>query len=473
MERKKKIQGLRYVLSDFISSAIAWFCFYSFRKLYLEPHKFGHELPFELDANLFGGVILIPAAWILLYYIVGYYNEVYRKSRLHELGDTLQMSLFGCIAIFFILVLDDAILSYKDYYTSFFVLYGLQFCLNYIPRCIITNRTVSLIRNRRIGFNTILVGSNERAKRLYNEIENQPKSIGNKFVGFVNVYEKDNFLLSEYLSCLGRYENLIEIIKEKKIEEVIIAIETSEQDEINKIISLLEKTNVKIKVIPKLYDILTGSVKMSTFYGVPLIEITHDLMPAWQINLKRIIDVVLSIVALIVLIPVYIIVIIAVKTTSKGSIFYSHERIGRFGKPFHIYKFRSMYVGSEKNGPALSSKNDSRITPFGKFMRKTRIDELPQFYNVLKGDMALVGPRPERQFFIDQIVEKAPYYLHLQKVRPGITSWGQVKYGYAENVDEMVERLSYDIIYIENMSLYADLKIMIYTIKTVFQGSGK
>ena len=158
--------------------------------------------------------------------------------------------------------------------------------------------------------------------------------------------------------------------------------------------------------------------------------------------------------------------------SSKGPVFYSHERIGKYGKPFTIFKFRSMYLESEKNGPALSSKYDTRITKFGRFMRKSRLDELPQFYNVLIGDMSLVGPRPERQFFIDQIVKQAPHFTHLHKVRPGITSWGQVKFGYAENVEEMIQRLKYDIIYIENMSLYVDIKILIYTIKIIFKGQG-
>jgi len=212
---------------------------------------------------------------------------------------------------------------------------------------------------------------------------------------------------------------------------------------------------------------------MSTIYGAPLIEISHDIMPAWQQSMKRLIDIVASGIVMILLFPVYVFFFFFVKLSSKGPIFYSQERIGMYGKPFQIYKFRSMYTDAEKKGPQLSSKNDSRITPFGLFMRRSRLDEVPQFYNVLRGDMSLVGPRPERQHFIDLIVQQAPHYYHLHKVRPGITSWGQVKYGYAENVEEMIARLKYDLIYIENMSLYVDFKIMIYTIKTVLKGLGK
>lgn len=222
-----------------------------------------------------------------------------------------------------------------------------------------------------------------------------------------------------------------------------------------------------------MYDILTGMVKMSSIIGTPLIQISHDLMPAWEENMKRIIDILTALFALIILSPLYLFLTLGVKFSSRGPVLYSHERIGRYGKPFTIYKFRSMVNDAESNGPALSSHNDGRITSFGLFMRKMRLDELPQFYNVLIGDMSLVGPRPERQYFIDQIIKKAPHFNHLQKVRPGITSWGQVKFGYASNVEEMIERLKYDILYIENMSLLVDLKILIYTIKTVLNASGK
>jgi lipopolysaccharide/colanic/teichoic acid biosynthesis glycosyltransferase len=195
-------------------------------------------------------------------------------------------------------------------------------------------------------------------------------------------------------------------------------------------------------------------------------------MPVWQVHTKRLIDIVGSTIAIIILSPIYLIISIGVKLSSPGPIIYSHQRIGRNAKPFTIYKFRSMVKNAETNGPELSSKSDCRVTSFGRFLRKTRLDEIPQFFNVIKGDMSLVGPRPERKYYIDKITAKAPHYAHLLRVRPGITSWGQVKYGYAENVEQMIERLKYDIIYIENMSLYIDFKIMIYTIKIIFQGKG-
>ncbi|NOZ45450.1 MAG: sugar transferase [Chlorobi bacterium] len=470
---KTKQQTILYLVFDFLSSAIAWTLFFIFRKYYFEINKLGLQLSVIIDDKYFFGLAIIPVCWLLLYYITGQYKDVFRKSRLKEFGQTLLITIIGVLFIFFVLILDDTILNYKNYYTSFIVLLGLHFTLTYIPRFIITSRTIHKLRNRIIGFNTLIIGGNDKAIHIYNAFNNKPKSAGNIFCGFINVNGDSDFPLAKHIPHLGNVASLKSVIQEKKISEVIIAIESSEKNELEKIIGLLEETNVVIKAIPDLYDILTGTVKMSSIYGAPLIQISHQLMLAWQENLKRLIDVITSVIILTLFSPVYLILAIGVKLSSKGPVFYKHERIGRYGKPFIIYKFRSMIDGAEQNGPELSSKTDSRITKFGKFLRKMRLDELPQFYNVLIGDMSLVGPRPERKYYIDQIVKKAPHYIHLLKVRPGITSWGQVKFGYAENVDEMIERLNFDIIYIENMSLYVDFKILIYTVKTVLEASGK
>ncbi|MBN2668496.1 MAG: sugar transferase [Bacteroidales bacterium] len=469
----KKLQTLRYISFDILSAAIVWVLFYAYRKKYIEAIKFNVEFKLEINETFIKGIILIPLFWLIIYYLAGYYRGVYKRSRLKELFSTVSASIIGVTILFFILILDDEVISYKSYYNSYFTLLVLHFVLTYIPRLILTTRTNHRIQNKKIGFETLIIGSNKKALQLYETLLKQKKSAGNIFVGFVSVQDRERYLLKKHLELVGNLHNLKNVITKFNIQEVIIALEDSEHDKIGVIMNKLEGTDVSIKIIPSMYDILMGTARMSSLFGEPLIQLSHDLMPLWEANVKRAFDVIVSVIAIILLSPLYIFLILGVRSSSKGPIFYAQERIGRFGKPFMIYKFRSMYVGSEKDGPALSKKNDNRITKFGLFMRKSRLDELPQFYNVLIGDMSLVGPRPERQFFIDQIVEQAPQFVHLHKVRPGITSWGQVKFGYAENVDEMIERLKYDIVYIENMSLYTDLKILIYTVKIILKLEGK
>ena len=469
----KRRQIIIYIITDLLTAMIAWAAFYIYRKSVIESEALGYKVNFVPDSKFYLGITLLPLCWIVIYALAGTYNDIYRKSRLKELAQTFYFSAFGVLIIFFTLLLDDVIGSYRTYYHTITYLFLLQFSLTATFRFIISTNVSRKIKKRIIGFPTLLIGSNQKALQLFNELEGEKVSQGYFFKGFIHVDQNNNKLMGPLPTHLGGLENLKQIIRNFQIEEVIIAIESSEHENIGIIINELEDTDVIIKIIPDMYDILSGTVKMTSIFGSPLIIINPMLMPVWQQSMKRILDIVVSLFFLVLLSPAYIICAFIIKTTSKGPVFFTQERIGLHGNPFYIYKFRSMSVGAENGTPMLSSQNDSRVTPFGRFMRKIRLDEIPQFYNVLMGDMSLVGPRPERQYFIDQIMLAAPHYRHLHKVRPGITSWGQVKYGYAENVDQMIQRLKYDVIYIENMSLALDIKILFYTVKTILQRSGK
>ncbi len=469
----KKLQVARYLVFDVVAAIISWTLFYIYRKVYIEPIKFGYEIPVEFDRNFYLALLFIPAFWITIYYITGQYTNIYRKSRLLELWKTFTSSIAGVTVIFFLLLLNDWIPDYRKYYNLYFTLFGLHFGFTYLFRLILTTRTIHRIHRRVIGFNTLIIGANERAVRLVEDMMTQTRPAGNKIIGFLTVDQRDSYPLEKYAPNLGSYKNLQKVINDHQVEEIIIAIESSEHNLLSEILTLLENRTHTVWGIPDLFDILSNTAKTNTIFGSPLLKISNGLMPAWQENVKRLLDVVASIVAIIIFSPVFLALAIGIKMGSKGPVLYKQERIGKFGKPFQIYKLRTMVNDAEVNGPLLSSSNDGRITPIGQFMRRTHLDEIPQFFNVIKGEMALVGPRPERKYYIDQIARKAPYVTHLQKLRPGITSWGQVKYGYASTVDEMVERLQYDMVYLKNISLYVDFKILIYTIMECFRGRGK
>lgn len=473
MEKK---QRTKYIIADTLSAMLAWGLLFLFRKVALEHTGFSDVADVFNDSNFWLGLILVPAGWLSLYTIQGAYRNVLRRARLTELLDTLLASLIGVVAIFFLLLVDDHISTYRNYYATFLFLFGIHFTLTYIPRLIITSHTVRAVHSRQLGFPTVMIGSGPRALQTYNDLENQETYSGNLFIGYIDLPSSSQqpSPLTSIMPPLGTLDDLRRLAKEQPIEEAIVALEPDQKDRLQEILLAINSCgDIIIKITPDARDISVGAIHQHSIFHAPFIVINNRLMPEWQYSLKRIFDIIISLVAMIILSPVYLVTAIIVKATSPGPVFYAQERIGYLGRPFKMHKFRSMYVDAEQAGPALSKDNDPRITPFGRFMRKVRLDEIPQFYNVLRGTMSLVGPRPERQFYIDQIVKRAPEYLLLQRIKPGITSWGQVRYGYASNVDEMVERLRYDLLYLDNMSLTTDLKILLYTVIIIIQGRGK
>ena len=470
MEKK---QTAKYIVCDTLSAMLAWAALFAFRKMMVGVEWSALVSQVLTDNNFWIGVGAVPAGWLVLYTIQGMYRNVLRRARLKELIETLIATVIGVLVIFFVLMMDDEVVTYRNHYASFLFLLGVHFVLTYVPRMLITSQTVRRVHSRQIGFPSLMIGNGRKALQTYLDLENQETYSGEQFVGCIAL-NQEHSELEKIMPCVGTMEGLREVVEQYHVEEAIVAVEDNEREKVSEILRALDEAgDMIIKITPDARDLMVGSIKQESIFHSPLIIINNRLMDEWQYSLKRIFDVIISVLAMVLLSPVYLVTAIIVKCTSPGPVFYAQERIGYHGKPFKMHKFRSMYVDAEESGPALSKDNDPRITPFGRFMRKVRLDEIPQFYNVLKGTMSLVGPRPERQFYIDQIVKRAPEYLLLQRVKPGITSWGQVKYGYASTVDEMVERLRYDLLYLDNMSLTTDLKILLYTSLIIMQGRGK
>ena len=466
----KKKETLKFIFFDALTAISSWVLFFMFRKS-LENQVFEIH-----NASLIQGSTVVCFFWIFLYVLSGKYQNILRTSRLQEFYKTLTQTLIGCVIIFFILIIDDIEYqkNYNYYYKSILFLFSIHFSLTFSFRYVLTYLIVRKIKNGEIGFKTIIIGSSKKALDIYNQITTTHKSTGNKFIGIIKSSHNSKNLFLNKLETLGTLSNLNYIIKKNNIDEAILALEKKELFSLETILYELNFNNIIAKIIPNKSDLLSGNVKMSSIYGFPFTEIPPSSMSISESFLKRLLDLILSLTSLIVLTPALIITAILIKLSSKGPIFYFQERAGKNRKLFKMIKFRSMYVNAETNGePKLTQENDNRVTRWGKIMRKYRIDEIPQFYNVLKGEMSIVGPRPEREYFIKKIISKAPHYKLIFKIRPGITSWGMVKYGYADNVIKMVERLKYDIIYIENLSIFSDIKVLAYTLIIVLQGRGK
>ena len=418
---RRKKQQLLYVFIDILSSLLVWGCFLIFRWLVYDGRVFSIDSVLVPMFNFYTPLLTYPIGCLAIYYLSGYYLRPLRKPYLRELLRTFVSALIISFGAFFIFIIDDPVTQYERYFTSLLVLFALQFLVTYISH------------------------------KLDNDT---PRTYTIHTMKEVEQFEQAH--------AVEPYDEVILDFKSK-----------TKENDIYTLINRLYPRNVEISVVPSLYDMLTGAAMIDEVSDQPLIHITEHKMSDTELCIKRAFDIIVSAAMLVLLSPLYLILTLLVWYSSKGPVFYRQERIGLHGLPFEIIKFRTMCVHAESEIPQLSADNDPRITKVGKWMRKYRLDELPQFWNILRGDMSIVGPRPERRYFINQIEEKAPYYCMIYKIRPGLTSWGPIKVGYTDTLDKMIRRLNYDIVYIENMSLTLDIKIMFHTIGVIFNGKGQ
>lgn len=466
---------LKYVLVDFISTSIAILLFNVFRyyQLPVANHAFGTILSFLSSPMLIIGQIIFPGFMMLVYYMSGIYSAVYLRSRVSELTTTMSTALIGTVMLFFAALINDLTLERSRDYSLFVMLFALMFLVVYIPRLVMTWRATRRLIRGDISFPALIVGYSSVPQLYPRQLEKLSPTIGVNAVGLIDYENRARFCTSGTDLPIYDMKDIAAMIRRLGIKRIIVIPHPGGWNKTLDVVSGLFSLDVPVFIAADGLPSYMFNTRIINLTSEPFIDITSTHLSASVLNTKRTFDVLISALMLVLTALPVAIAAVAIKLDSRGPVFYRQQRVGRHKKMFEIIKLRTMYVDSEPDGkPALSRVGDSRVTPVGRFLRKYRLDELPQFFNVLCGHMSLVGPRPERPHYIEEIVRRDPSYTLLHRVRPGITSLGMVKYGYASTVDQMVRRMQYDLLYLDNISMLTDLKIIIYTVYTVLSGKG-
>lgn len=457
-------ETLVLLLIDGLMVNLAWTLYYHFRvtsALFSTPIQPMFWIP----------MVAIGLFWLLMFTFTGLYRPWYAESRFDEIVSIAKTVTAGAVLLFFLIFVDDT--RNNDPSTSRLLILAYWALM---LGCVSTGRVLyrsvlkRLIIAGVISRRTLIVGSFEQSRDLYDQVLAYPY-LGFKVMGYVSTEEVTQ---PTRVPLLGGTEELDHVLRELQVEEVLVALPSTEHDVLLHIIGQCSSHDVKVKIRPDMYDIISGQARTNQIYGVPLIEITPQLMQPWERIVKRLMDIGVSLLVLVLGAPVLLLIALIIKLSSRGPVFYSQERVGKNGRVFRILKFRSMYQDAEsKSGPIWADKDDPRVTPVGRVLRRMHLDELPQFLNILEGSMSLVGPRPERPFFVEQFIKEIPLYRRRLNVRPGLTGWAQVKHKYDASMEDVRNKLRFDLFYIENMSIRMDVKILIHTFFRMITAKGQ
>lgn len=463
MSRKFDIKN---IIIDFLTINLAW-------SLYFFLRTSTAIAPMPLKPDFWLPMFAIYIYWLAVFFFYGLYRSWHATSRTDEFLTILKAVSVGCLVLFFVIFLNDTNVQTEISSRLIILIYWAIMLLAVGSGRVLYRTTRRRLLEAGIGRrNTVIVGWNKRGRDLFDLVQQHP-ALGYKVVGFVKVDKKKVSASYKNIEVLGSLENLPSLISKRQIKEVLIALESDDHSKLLEVISCCNGHDVSMKIMPDMYDIISGQARTNQLYGFPLIEIMPQIMQPWEESAKRMMDIFASLFILLLSAPLWLIIAIAIKLDSEGPVVYSQERVGKDEKIFKMHKFRSMRADAEKDtGPVWAPVHDTRVTRVGRFLRNTRLDEIPQFINVLRGEMSLVGPRPERPYFVNKLSEEIPLYHRRLKVRPGITGWAQVKQGYDRSIDDVRSKVRYDLFYIENMSLRMDMKIILYTLYVMLTGKG-
>ncbi|HET6513054.1 MAG TPA: sugar transferase [Candidatus Kapabacteria bacterium] len=483
MNRKRELISL--MLSDLVAINASWLLFYWMRVESGWFHLGG--LKQVSTPELFTMSALVYGFWLVAFVFFGLYKSWYVRSPFDEIITVSKTLTVGTLFLTLFVWWDDSDAQFKNDPRVLAITYlATVWTLTVAGRILvraIQHRLLEMGVGRRPS---IVIGPPEKAQDLASRVEHYPR-LGYEVIGFVTPYDPNRLaydpqsleityrngkLGKKQLMRLGTTAELETVINKHGVQEVLIALGSDEHSALLDVMNMAPTSNVGIKIVPDLYDIITGQVRTREIYGFPLIDINPVILRPWEEAAKRLLDIVVSLTLIVIGLPIWAITAVLIRLTSEGPAIYHQSRLGKDGKPFKMYKFRSMKVNADKDGPMWTSKVDPRITPFGRFIRRIHLDEAPQLINILIGDMSLVGPRPEQGEMVEQLAKEIPYYKRRLKVRPGITSlFAAMEYKYDENIEDVRNKVKYDLMYIESMSFRLDIKILFLTfLKRVVKG---